>query len=73
MLEKRLDGRDYICDEYTIVDMACWPWISRYEWQDIDLNQYPNVQSWYKRLLDREAVQKGYHVPKKVGEIPSGS
>lgn len=72
VLNKRLEGRDFIVDEYTIADMACWPWISRYEWQEIDLADFPNVRSWYQRLLSRDAVQKGYHVPKKVGEIPAG-
>jgi GSH-dependent disulfide-bond oxidoreductase len=72
VLDKRLEGRDYIVDEYSIADMACWPWISRYEWQKIDLNDYPNVRAWYQRLAARPAVQKGYHVPKKVGEIPAG-
>ena len=72
VLDKRLEGRDYIVDEYTIADMACWPWISRYEWQQIDLADYPNVRAWYQRIAQREAVQRGYHVPKKVGEIPEG-
>ncbi|MFY0610780.1 MAG: glutathione S-transferase N-terminal domain-containing protein [Hyphomicrobiaceae bacterium] len=72
VLEKRLGGREFIVDDYSIVDMACWPWISRYEWQGVNLTDYPNIRSWYKRLADREAVQKGYHVPKAVGEIPSG-
>lgn len=72
VLDARLEGRDYICDTYSIADMACWPWISRYEWQEIDLANYPNVRAWYQRLLAREAVQKGYHVPKVMGEIPAG-
>ena len=72
VLDKRLDGRDYICDDYSIADMACWPWVSRYEWQRINLAEYSNVRSWYKRLLKRDAVQKGYHVPKKMNEIPKG-
>jgi GST-like protein len=72
VLDARLEGRDYICDEYSIADMACWPWISRYEWQEIDLANYPNVRAWYQRLLTREAVKKGYHVPKVMGEIPTG-
>ena len=72
VLEKRLGGRDYICDEYSIADIACWPWVSRYEWQRINLAEYPNVRSWYKRLLTRDGVQRGYHVPKKMNEIPTG-
>ena len=72
VLDRRLEGRDYVCDDYSIADMAIWPWASRYEWQEIDLADYPNVRAWYQRLLAREAVQKGYHVPKKMGEIPTG-
>ena len=72
VLDKRLDGRNYICDDYSIADMACWPWVSRYEWQRINLAEYSNVRAWYKRLLKRDAVQKGYHVPKKMNEIPPG-
>ena len=72
VLEKRLDDRNYICDDYSIADIACWPWISRYEWQRVNLAEYPNVRSWYKRLLTRDAVQKGYHVPKRMNEIPTG-
>lgn len=70
VLDKRLEGRDYIVDDYSIADMACWPWISRFEWQKIDLNEFPNVKAWYTRIAERPAVQKGYHVPKQVGEIP---
>lgn len=72
VLNTRLEGRDYIVDEYSIADMACWPWVSRYEWQGIELSDYPNIRAWYQRLLAREAVQKGYHVPKAMGEIPEG-
>ncbi len=72
VLNTQLSGRDYVCDEYSIADMACWPWISRYEWQGIDLADYPAVRDWYQRLLARKAVQAGYHVPKVMGEIPAG-
>jgi len=72
VLDRRLEGRDYICDDYSIADMACWPWVSRYEWQQVNLADYPNVRSWYQRLLARDAVQKGYHIPKHMGEIPRG-
>ena len=72
VLDRRLEGRDYICDDYSIADMACWPWESRYEWQQVNLADYPNVRSWYQHLLARDAVQKGYHIPKHMGEIPRG-
>jgi GST-like protein len=72
VLNTQLENRDFICDTYSIVDMACWPWVSRYEWQGINLDDYPAVKHWYQRLLKRDAVQKGYHVPKAMGEIPAG-
>lgn len=74
VLNTRLEGRDFIAGsgrgEYTVADMACWPWVSRFEWQEIDLNDYPNVRDWYVRIAERPAVQKGYQVPKYVSDIP---
>ncbi|MEM8813625.1 MAG: glutathione binding-like protein, partial [Pseudomonadota bacterium] len=70
VLDKRLSERDFIADAYSIADMAVWPWISRFEWQQIDLKDFPNVMKWYFRIADRPGVQRGYDVPKKVGDIP---
>ncbi|MBT0957236.1 glutathione S-transferase family protein [Alphaproteobacteria bacterium KMM 3653] len=74
VLNTRLEGRDYVAGEgkgiYTIADMAMWPWISRHDFQKIDLADFPNVKAWYERLLERPALQRGYHVPKHTGEIP---
>lgn len=74
VLNTRLEGRDFIAGggrgEYSIADMACWPWISRFEWQEIDLGEYPNVRDWYVRIAERPAVQKGYQVPKYVTDVP---
>jgi len=70
VLNKQLEGRDFIVGDYSIVDMACWPWISRFEWQKMDLASFPNLRDWYVRVAERPAVQKGYHVPKVMGEIP---
>ena len=74
VLEKQLEGRDFIAGEgkgsYSIADMSCWPWVSRFEWQEIDLNLYPNIKDWYIRISNRPAVQKGYLIPKFVTEIP---
>jgi len=72
VLDRRLAGRDYIVGDYSIVDIACWPWASRHEWQDIDLAEFPNLRAWYQRIAARPAVQRGYHVPEKVNEIPPG-
>jgi GSH-dependent disulfide-bond oxidoreductase len=70
VLDRRLAGREFIVDTYSIADIATWPWISRFQWQKIDLAQFPNVKRWYTAIAQRPAVQKGYKVPKDVGEIP---
>ena len=70
VLDTQLEGKDFICGEYSIADIACWPWISRFEWQGIDLNQFANVKRWYLKVAARPAVQKGYQVPKDMGPIP---
>jgi GST-like protein len=70
VLNTRLHGRDFIVDTLSIADFAIWPWASRFEWQRIDLNQFPNVKKWYLRCAEREAFQKGHHCPKNTGDIP---
>ena len=50
--------------------MATWPWISRFQWQQIELAEFPHVRRWYEQIAAREAVQKGYHVPVYVNDIP---
>ncbi len=74
VLDARLDGRDFVAGEgkgaYTIADMAIFPWVARFEWQEVDLNAFGNVKDWYLRIADRPAVQKGYQVPKHMGDIP---
>ena len=70
VLDRRLSGREYVADAYSVADISIWPWISRFEWQTVDLGQYPNVKRWYVAIAQRPAVQKGYHVPKRLGDIP---
>ncbi|MEX0964633.1 MAG: glutathione S-transferase N-terminal domain-containing protein [Pseudohongiellaceae bacterium] len=63
VLETRLENREYICDEYSLVDIATWPWISRYDFQQMNLADYPNLRRWYLSIASRPAVQRGYAVP----------
>jgi GST-like protein len=70
VLDRRLADREFVADTYSIADIAIWPWVSRYEWQTVDLNTFPNVKRWYTTIAKRPAVQKGYKVPKDVGEVP---
>jgi GST-like protein len=74
VLNKRLEGRDFIAGTgrgaYSIADMATWPWVSRFEWQEVNLNEFPNVKDWYVRIAERPAVQRGYQIPKYTTEVP---
>ena len=70
VLDRRLADREFVADDYSIADIAIWPWISRFEWQTIDLNKYPNVKRWYLAIAKRPAVERGYHVPKHMNKIP---
>ena len=70
VLDKRLAAREYLAGEYSIADIATWPWISRYPRQQMDLRDYPHLLRWYLQIAARPAVQKGYHVPAAVEAIP---
>jgi GST-like protein len=70
VLDRQLDGRDYVAGDYSIADMAIFPWAARHDWHEVDLTQFPNVLRWYRALADRPAVQRGYQVPTEVGPIP---
>ena len=72
-LYKVLDGAlaktPYVAGDYSIADMAIWPWAARFELQGIKMNEYPNVLRWYKEIAKRQAVIKGYNIP-NPREIP---
>ncbi|MCJ8309180.1 MAG: glutathione S-transferase N-terminal domain-containing protein [Rhizobiaceae bacterium] len=69
VLDRQLYGREYVAGEYSIADMAIWPWAARFEYQKIDLNAFPNVLRWYQTVAARPAVGRGYSVPVAT-EIP---
>ena len=62
VLNGRLDGRDYLVDEYSIADMAVYPWTARFEWQKVDLAEFPNVKKWFDAISARPAVEKAMAV-----------
>jgi len=70
VLDRRLGEVEYLAGEYSIADMACFPWTARFQWQEIDMGEYPNVKRWYKAIAARPAVVKGYKVPDASAEIP---
>ena len=70
VLDERLEGRDYIVDEFSVADCAVFPWIARWDRQEQDLNKFANVKRWYYEVAARPAVQRGYIVPDESQTIP---
>ena len=67
----RLQNSKYLAyDEYTIADIATFPWIARHEWHDIGLKKFKNLTRWYNLIASREKVKKGFDLLKKGEEIP---
>ena len=70
-LDERLSKSNFLAgNNYTIADIATFPWIARHQWHDIGLIKFKNLTRWYKEISFREAVQKGYDLLKKGEEIP---
>jgi GST-like protein len=69
VLDKQLEGRDHICGEYSIADMACWPWIITYKSQGVAIDEkFPNVRRWYDALKQRPGLRRGYEVGREFGK-----
>ena len=70
-LDERLSQSNFLAGlNYTIADIATWPWIARHEWHDIGLKNFKNLSRWYLEISNREAVIKGYDFMKKGEKIP---
>ena len=63
MLDGRLRNHEYLAGEYSIADIATYPWAARYEWHKTDLVEYPHVKRWFDKISARSAVQRGMKVP----------
>jgi len=63
VLDRRLGEEPYLAGEYSIADVATYPWVARYEWHKTDLNAFPNVKRWFDAIGSRPAVQRGMLVP----------
>ena len=70
MLDRRVSEKGHLAGSYSIADMATWPWVSRYEWQQIDWADFPSLERWYVEIAERPAVQRGYDVPHPESAIP---
>jgi len=63
VLDGRLKDHEYLVDEYSVADIATYPWVARYEWHKTNLDDYPNVKRWFDAISARPAVQRGMKVP----------
>ncbi len=66
VLNKQLSDREYICGEYSIADMACYPWIVPYERQQQDLNDFLNLKRWFEQIKERPATERAYAKAKEI-------
>ena len=71
-LDERLYNSKFLAgDNYSIADIATWPWIARHKWHDIGLKKFKNLTRWYLEISQREAVKKGYQFMNQGDKIPS--
>ena len=69
-LDERLEKSKFLAGEYSIADIATFPWIARHEWHDIGLKKYKNLSRWYEEISKRKAVIKGFDLLKRDETIP---
>jgi len=63
VMDDHLKHNEYLAGEYSIADIACWPWVNSFEWAGIELAGFENLEKWHSRIKDRSAVLKGMQVP----------
>ena len=68
ILDFQLRNNDFLCGEYTIADIAVFPWARAYRWANLDIQRFTNLKRWFKRVEARDAVQRGMRVP--TGKMP---
>lgn len=71
VLDRRLEGRDWIAGEYSIADMASYPWIVPWQRQQQDLDQFPNLKRWFETMRMRPAVVRAYERAKPWTSRPT--
>ena len=66
VLDRRLATEEYLAGEYSIADIATWPWVYCAEWTGIDLQETPNLSRWFEALSSRPAIKQGLDVPERL-------
>ena len=67
VLNRRLKGREYLADEYSIADMATYPWVSGHKLFGIPTDDLVDLQAWLHRMSERPAVRRGFQIPHAIG------
>lgn len=67
VMEEHLENKSYFTDEYSIADIAIFPWVNLYERQRIDLEDYPHLKAWHHRVGQRPAVHRAYKLTENIG------
>ncbi len=70
VLDRQLADRDYVAGEYSIADMACYPWIVPHKRQNQNLEEFPNLQRWFEAIRARPAVERAYEKGKAINSQP---
>jgi len=63
VMDKRLASREWLSSEYSVADIATYPWVARHDWHKVDLADFPNVKRWFEVISARPAVQQGMKIP----------
>lgn len=71
VLNQQLEGKEFICGDYTIADMACYPWAVPNERQGVDLAAYPHVARWRQAMMERPAVIRAYEKAAAINTLPT--
>ena len=66
VLDNQLKNKEYLADDFSIADIATWPWVRRHRWAGIEINNLFNLRCWMENLENRPAFQKGIEVPLKL-------
>jgi GST-like protein len=70
VMDTQLGQTEHLAGDYSIADIACWPWVVRHDWQEQDLNDFPNVKRWFEALGTRPALKRGSEVNAELMQQP---
>lgn len=66
VMDRHLEHQDYLANDYSIADIATYPWVARHDWHKVELDDFPAVKRWFDRIGARPAVQAGMRIPQIV-------